>query len=219
MKMSKICALVSGGLDSSVMLYELSKNFTEVYPLYIKFGLYWEKAEIYWLKKFLVKLKNKNIKKLKILEIKAKDMYNGHWSITGKNIPDEKSSDDKVYIAGRNILLLSIASVFCEKNGVSTIGIGVLKSNPFKDASKKFFSAAKNTLSIGLNRKIKVVTPFSNYTKDGLIAKYCNLPLKLTFSCINPIGNRHCGKCNKCYERRIYFKKAGIEDNTVYKNL
>jgi len=214
--MKRICALVSGGLDSSIMLYELSKAYAHIFPLYIKFGLYWEKAELYWLNKFLSSVKNNSLKRLKILEIKAKYMYNEHWSITGKNIPDEQSSDDKVYIPGRNILLLSIASVFCGKNGINTIGIGVLKSNPFKDASKKFFSAAENTLSIGLNRKIKVVTPFSDDTKNRLIAKYCNLPLELTFSCINPIGNRHCGKCNKCYERKMYFKKANVKDKTSY---
>lgn len=203
-KMNRVCALVSGGLDSSVMLYELSKNFTEVSPLYIKFGLYWEKAEIYWLDKFLVKLKNKNIKKLKILEIKATAMHDNHWSVTGKNIPDEKSSDYEVYIPGRNILLLSIASVFCAENGINTIGLGVLKGNPFKDASYKFLRTMEKALSIGLSRKIKIITPFSNYTKDQLISKYSNLPLDLTFSCINPIGDIHCGKCNKCYERRMY---------------
>ena len=214
--MSKVCALVSGGLDSCAMLYELSGSFDEVHPLYIKFGLYWEKAELYWLNKFLSSVKNNSLKKLKILEIRAKDMYDEHWSVTGKNIPDEQSSDDKVYIPGRNILLLSVASVFCEKFDINSIGIGVLKSNPFKDASDKFFNAMEKALSIGLNRKIKVVTPFSDNTKNKLIVKYNNLPLELTFSCINPIENKHCGKCNKCHERKMYFKKANVKDETSY---
>jgi 7-cyano-7-deazaguanine synthase len=42
------------------------------------------------------------------------------------------------------------------------------------------------------------------------------LPLHLTFSCINPIEDRHCGNCNKCAERKNGFAAAGIPDLTAY---
>jgi 7-cyano-7-deazaguanine synthase len=42
------------------------------------------------------------------------------------------------------------------------------------------------------------------------------LPLELTFSCIRPAGERHCGSCNKCAERRQAFASAGLKDPTDY---
>jgi hypothetical protein len=45
-----------------------------------------------------------------------------------------------------------------------------------------------------------------------------NLPLELTFSCIDPHCLLHCGRCNKCAERRAAFADAGLADRTVYAN-
>jgi 7-cyano-7-deazaguanine synthase len=42
------------------------------------------------------------------------------------------------------------------------------------------------------------------------------VPWELTFSCIRPIGIRHCGRCNKCEERRRAFADAGVKDPTKY---
>jgi len=44
-----------------------------------------------------------------------------------------------------------------------------------------------------------------------------NLPLKLTFSCISPVSGQHCGRCNKCAERRRAFADAGVPDPTDYR--
>jgi 7-cyano-7-deazaguanine synthase len=44
-----------------------------------------------------------------------------------------------------------------------------------------------------------------------------DLPLDLTFSCIDPKDGRHCGDCNKCDERRQAFAMAGMEDPTPYR--
>jgi 7-cyano-7-deazaguanine synthase in queuosine biosynthesis len=33
---------------------------------------------------------------------------------------------------------------------------------------------------------------------------------------MNPSGDRHCGACSKCRERRDAFKEAGTEDRTQY---
>jgi 7-cyano-7-deazaguanine synthase len=38
----------------------------------------------------------------------------------------------------------------------------------------------------------------------------------LTFSCLAPQGRRHCGRCNKCAERKRAFRQAGIPDPTKY---
>jgi 7-cyano-7-deazaguanine synthase len=43
-----------------------------------------------------------------------------------------------------------------------------------------------------------------------------DLPLELTFSCIRPVRDQHCGDCNKCAERQLAFRNAGLADRTPY---
>jgi 7-cyano-7-deazaguanine synthase len=40
--------------------------------------------------------------------------------------------------------------------------------------------------------------------------------LELTFSCIDPQEGEHCGRCNKCAERRRAFATSGLVDRTTY---
>ena len=41
-------------------------------------------------------------------------------------------------------------------------------------------------------------------------------PLELTFSCLAPVGEIHCGRCNKCAERQAAFQAVGQPDRTSY---
>jgi 7-cyano-7-deazaguanine synthase len=55
-----------------------------------------------------------------------------------------------------------------------------------------------------------------NLDKTEVLRRGRTLPLKHTFSCIQPDDGKHCGACNKCFERRRAFAAAGIEDPTEY---
>jgi 7-cyano-7-deazaguanine synthase len=213
-----VCVLVSGGLDSSVLLCEMANKYGVVYPVYVKSNLLWEKAEIYWLRKFLSFLKKKSIKKLKIITTNVLDIYKEHWSVTGKNVPRETDNDYNVYIPGRNIMLLSKTAVFCRINNIHTIALALLNTNRFPDATKDFFRHIQYTLSKGLNFKFSIITPFSELSKLDVIRFGAHLPLEYTFSCIKPSGICHCGICSKCGERKRAFKELNIKDKTIYKN-
>jgi 7-cyano-7-deazaguanine synthase len=41
-------------------------------------------------------------------------------------------------------------------------------------------------------------------------------PLELTFSCIAPVDDLHCGVCNKCAERQTAFRLVNRRDLTRY---
>ena len=62
-----------------------------------------------------------------------------------------------------------------------------------------------------------VVTPFAGLTKADVLELGTGLMLQHTFSCIDPQGGRHCGRCNKCAERRLAFSALHIDDVTEYK--
>jgi 7-cyano-7-deazaguanine synthase len=53
-------------------------------------------------------------------------------------------------------------------------------------------------------------------SKSELIRRAGAFPLGISFSCIAPRDNRHCGSCNKCAERQAAFAAAQIHDPTVY---
>ena len=213
----KACVLVSGGIESSALVVDALGRFRSVTPVYIRQYLFWEKAELFWLRRFLKIIRSSKLKTLCVLDLPMDDVYGTHWSTTGKKTPGAESKDAAVYLAGRNIVLLSKAAAFAKLNGITTIEIGVLKGNPFADSSEIFFKKMSETLSIGLSHAIRVETPFRRLKKETVIAKFQNLPLQWTFSCLQPKGNRQCGRCNKCAERKSAFTKAGVPDRTLYK--
>jgi 7-cyano-7-deazaguanine synthase len=211
------CVLVSGGIESSVLLNDALGRYDEVTPLYIRNHLRWEDTEMFCLKNFVRGLKQNNLKPLIMLDLTMRDLYEGHWSITGTKIPSGKSQDNSVYLPGRNIVFLSKAACFAAMKGISVIEIGVLSGNPFPDSTKAFFKKISAVLSIGLRTEIEVKAPFQKMKKEDVIAHGRKLPLEFTFSCLNPKGYEHCGECNKCVERKKAFFAAGVFDKTKYK--
>ena len=217
--------LVSGGSDSAILTTHLLKKYPSVLPIYVRSGHIWEDAELFWLKHFLRAIRNPRIKALKVLSLETRDLYQNHWSITGKKIPGAKSHDEKVYLPGKNLLLISKAAVFCSLTKIPYLALAPLKTNPFPDAHPSFFKSIEKTCSKGLNFKLRMLTPFLNKSKQEVMKLGRNLPLELTFSCLAPqtvkgLTHRyiHCGRCNKCAERKKAFRNAKLIDRTYYAN-
>jgi len=146
------------------------------------------------------------------------DLYDGHWSLTGHNVPNYESNDPSVYLPGRNLILLTKAVLYCAIHHIGTLALGPLKGNPFPDSSMGFFRSFEKTASLGLGLCTTIITPYLHHSKDEVIRKGQSLPLEMTFSCIQPIKKYHCGLCNKCAERQRAFEKAGVVDKTLYKH-
>jgi 7-cyano-7-deazaguanine synthase len=212
-----VCALVSGGLDSCVMLASLAQQYRKVYPLFIRQGLVWETAENRALRSYL-RTAHIHHEPLTILHLPSNDLYGKHWSTTGKGVPGAKTADEAVYLPGRNLLLLSKAAVFCALHQIDTIAVGSLGHNPFPDATPKFFRDFAAAAGCALNSPIKIIAPFRALTKGQVVRRgqRLGLPLHLSFSCISPRRGLHCGRCNKCAERQKAFGTAAIPDRTKY---
>src|SRR3989344_4281573 len=216
-KSGKACVLVSGGIESSVLLWDAASRYENVTPVYVQNHLRWEYAELFCLKNFLRHLKSDKLKSLEVIDLPINDLYGTHWSITGTKVPGANSKDEDVYLPGRNIALLAKVAIFAALQDIPSIEIGVLKSNPFSDGSKAFFAKISEVLSLGLNKEITVTAPFLKYRKEEVIMMGKRIPLEFTFSCINPKGYEHCGECNKCVERKKGFFAVGVFDKTKYK--
>lgn len=212
-----VAALVSGGLDSCAMVAHLAREST-VHPLYVKKGLHWEEAEVAALERFLKALGGNNIRSLVVLPMPVETMYGDHWSLSGVGVPSASDPDERVYLPGRNVLLLAAAGVWCSTHSVHRIALGSLLANPFPDATPEFFADMARLMAIGMSHELTVETPFRARRKAEIIREYSHLPLELTLTCNSPRRGAHCGRCNKCYERRTAFEEAGMEDRTSYAN-
>jgi 7-cyano-7-deazaguanine synthase len=213
----QLAVLVSGGADSAVLVADEARQGWIVHPIYIQFGLSWEPTEEAHLRRFLGSLPTEcDARPLVVLALPIADVYGAHWSVSGTDVPDETTTDAAVFLPGRNLLLLSKASVWCVLNGVHTIALGTLKGNPFADSSAEFFARFGAMVEGGLEHPLSVLTPFSDMTKSDVLEIGRDLALEHTFSCIAPVEGRHCGRCNKCAERREGFAAASMRDPTSY---
>jgi 7-cyano-7-deazaguanine synthase len=212
-----VAVLASGGVDSAILVADRARQGSTVQPIYIRFGLAWEAAEEAHLRRFLDALPaDLPVRPLLALALPIADVYGEHWSVSGSEVPDETTEDAAVYLPGRNLLLLSKASVWCALHGVGSIALGTLRGNPFADSRPAFFGGFGALIGLGLEHPLTVLTPFAGLDKGEVLERGAGLPLQHTFSCIDPVGEQQCGRCNKCAERRKGFAQIGIEDGTDY---
>jgi 7-cyano-7-deazaguanine synthase len=211
-----LAVLISGGLDSAILLGEAVTRGEAVYPLYVRGGLYWEEAELQSLRRYLAALHSAALQPLHVLESPVADLYEDHWSLHGEAVPDADSPDEAVYLPGRNVLLLSKALLWCHLHRVPAVALGTLAANPFADATPEFFMAFEQVVNRAVGGSVRVLLPYAGARKTEVMRRGRDLPLQWTFSCLNPRLGRHCGQCNKCAERRRAFAESGLNDPTEY---
>ena len=210
--------LASGGLDSAVLTAEYLGEGRVVQPIYVRFGLAWEETEETHLRRFLDTLQSSGLRLLVTLTLPVADTYGAHWSLSADDVPDADTPDEAVYLPGRNLLLLAKSSIWCALHGYPTIALGTLKGNPFADSSREFFGDVESLVQTAVDHRLEIGTPFSELDKAHVLELGRHLQLQHTFSCINPTAGVHCGRCNKCAERRRAFEEASIDDVTTYAN-
>jgi 7-cyano-7-deazaguanine synthase len=208
--------LFSGGFDSAVLLDQLLANGRSVVPVYVRMRCAWEECELAAAKQFLRAVARPNLSRLVVLNMPLDDLYAGHWSMTGVDVPDQASPDEAVYLFGRNPLMLIKPALWCVQHGIERLALATLAGNPFDDAKPEFFAHFSQMLHAATGRQLEITRPFCQLSKRRLMELGRHLPLQLTFSCLSPVDGLHCGRCNKCAERRKAFADLGIADPTAY---
>ncbi len=217
MPSKRVAVLCSGGIDSSILAAEYARQGATVYPLYIRCGLRWEVDEGRAVQEFCAACRLENLHAPTFLDLPVADVYGSHWSTDGaRPVPAEGTAASAVYLPGRNLLLLSKAATWCALHDVHTLATAPLSGNPFADATPEFYRSMERSVREGLRWSLFIVTPFIGLHKADVIRLGKDLPLHLTLSCIAPTDGLHCGCCNKCEERRIAFRDAGVPDATMY---
>jgi 7-cyano-7-deazaguanine synthase len=211
-----IGVLVSGGLDSAILLGDLLAKGHAVQPFYVRSHLAWEREELRAVGQLLAALARPRLAELVVLDLPVDDLYGDHWSLTRRGVPQAGTADDAVYLPGRNALLLVKAALWCRLRGIGQLALAVLRSNPFGDATGEFFDQFESALARATGGRVRFLRPLADLSKRQVMELGRRLPLELTFSCIAPVDGLHCGRCNKCAERIEAFRLIGAEDRTVY---
>mgnify|MGYP001255202343 FL=1 len=71
----------------------------------------------------------------------------------------------------------------------------------------------------GTYENIGIFAPYTDISKTEIASrgKKLNLNYAETWSCYKG-GEKHCGKCGTCVERKEALRDAGIEDQTEYED-
>lgn len=69
----------------------------------------------------------------------------------------------------------------------------------------------------GTDGEVKFEAPFVDMDKAGIakLGAELGVDFRDTYSCYKG-GEKHCGRCGTCVERKEAFELAGIEDPTEY---
>ena len=213
--------LFSAGLDSAVLLAQAAAS-ARVHPIYVRAGLGWEQEELDSAAALLGTSPFAGlVEPMVTLTVDMRDVYPAHhWAVRGE-APAFDTPDEDVYIEGRNVVLISKASVYVARAKLSRLLLGPLAGNPFPDATPEFFEAMGRALSLGLDTSIGIEAPLASLHKSDVITlgRSLGVRFELTLSCMQPAGGLHCGRCSKCRERRDGFREAGIDDPTRYREV
>jgi len=215
-KPNTIAVLFSGGVDSAILLTEFLQAGRVVIPIYIRTGSVWQERELRAAREFLAAIAQRPLAQIVTLEMPLSDVYGDHWSMTGCGVPDTSSPDEAVFLPGRNPILLIKAMLWCQAHGVKEIALATLASNPFDDSTPAFFAQFQATMKEATGEWVQIVRPFENQSKRDVMQLGASLPLELTFSCLSPADDFHCGRCNKCAERQRAFSFLATGDPTRY---
>lgn len=142
----------------------------------------------------------------------------------GVDVPDGHYAEDTMRVTvvpNRNAIMLTIAFGIAAAKGDEAVATAVHGGDHFiypdcRPAFTEAFGAMQRAALDGY-ADITLYTPFVLRTKADIVtegARY-GTPFAQTWSCYKG-GDRHCGRCGTCVERREAFDLAGVADPTDY---
>ena len=119
----------------------------------------------------------------------------------------------------RNGIMLAAAAGLAESRGLHTVMLANHSGDHsiYPDCRPGFVDAMSRAISEGTYDHISIFAPYTGMTKTEIAARGAQLGIDYahTYSCYKG-GERHCGRCGTCRERREALRDAGLDDPTLY---
>ena len=219
-KSNKALVLLSGGLDSSVVLSVCQDKGYDIYAISFDYGQR-HKVELEYAK-FQATFFN-----CISHEVFKMEFYGGSALTDDIKVPKNRDSHSMskdipvTYVPSRNIVFLSFASGYAECHDIDNIFIGVnaIDYSGYPDCRKNFINNFEKLINKSTKKglegnKFKINTPLINLSKKDIIklGHKNGVDFSMTSSCYSPKLKKNCGVCDSCLLRKQGFEEAGLSD-------
>lgn len=219
-KSNKALVLLSGGLDSSVVLSVCQEKGYDIYAISFDYGQR-HKVELEYAK-FQATFFN-----CISHEVFKMEFYGGSALTDDIKVPKNRDSHSMskdipvTYVPSRNIVFLSFASGYAECHDIDNIFLGVnaIDYSGYPDCRKNFIDNFEKLINKSTKKglegsKFKINTPLINLSKKDIIklGHKNGVDFSMTSSCYSPKLKKNCGVCDSCLLRKQGFEEAGLRD-------
>lgn len=212
---------MSGGMDSTLVAYIMRSRGYEVVALHFNYGQRTLAKELAAFRSICTELGCTSKYEIDLDFFKTI----GASALTDHSIDVPTAGIEPgipvTYVPFRNGIFLSIATAIAEKEGCTSIAIGVVEedSSGYPDCRESFIEAFQNAANLGTKEStsLTIEMPLVHLQKSQIVeesVKY-GAPLHLTWSCYQN-EDAACGVCDSCRLRLRGFERAGITDPIPY---
>ncbi|MGL5007653.1 MAG: 7-cyano-7-deazaguanine synthase QueC [Plesiomonas sp.] len=204
--MSKAVVVFSGGQDSTTCLIQALSIYDEVHCITFDYGQR-HRAEIDIARKLAIEL---GVTAHKIMDVTLLNEL-AISSLTRDNIPVPTECTQGVpstFVPGRNILFLTLASIYAYQIGAKNVITGVCETDfsGYPDCRDEFVQALNHAITLGMGRTVQFDTPLMwlNKAETWALADYygrLSWVRENTLTCYNAIAGDGCGECAACHLR------------------
>lgn len=212
--------ILSGGMDSAAVLALLASKYPadKIVACSINYGQR-HSRELIYARKLAEHFKVDH----ELIDLSClRTILKGSSQTDDAPVPHGHYADESMKVTvvpNRNMILLSVAAAAAIGRGMNTVYYGAHAGDHaiYPDCRPPFVQAMKTALRRCHFYEVNLVAPYLHYSKAGILkdASAMGLPFELTYSCYEG-GEKHCGKCGTCVERREAFVSAGVVDPTIY---
>lgn len=215
---TKAIIILSGGMDSTTLLYDVINQGYEVKALGFNYGQK-HKRELECAQKTCDKLGIEyRILDLSVLnQVAPSALTREDWKVPEGHYEDKNMK--QTVVPNRNMVLLSLATAYAISNDATKLFYGAHAGDHsiYPDCRKEFIDKMGDVIKICDWKSVDLEAPYWNIDKGDIAIKGIKLGVdySLTHTCYNGL-EKACGKCGACQERLLAFEKAGIEDPILY---
>ena len=216
--MAKDCILIlSGGMDSTTLLYDYQERIAMA--ISFDYGSNHNAREIPFAQLHCERLGIRHI----TIPLDFMATYFRSSLLEGADAIPEGNYDDEnmksTVVPFRNGIMLAIATGMAESNGLQYVMMANHGGDHtiYPDCRPDFVEAFDAAAHAGTFNGVRLLSPYCNMTKGEIAKKGKELGIDSaeTWSCYKG-GERHCGRCGTCVERKEALAEAGIADPTEY---
>ena len=214
----KDCILIlSGGMDSVTLLYDYQERIA--LAISFDYGSNHNAREIPFARMHCERLGIPH----HVIPLDFMSTYFRSSLLSGADdIPEGHYADENMkstVVPFRNGIMLAIATGMAETNDLSYVMMANHGGDHtiYPDCRPEFVEAFDAAAHAGTYNGVHLLSPYCHMTKSQIAARGHELGINYaeTWSCYKG-GDKHCGRCGTCIERKEALAEAGIPDPTEY---